>query len=230
MTKGELFNELKSKLNETEFETLGITERTSKSDLQAFFDQCVNVTKEHEMTDPNKAYNDGQVHDDNKINKTQTDTEKDPELTKAAADGNTDDFDEILGKIKGAEPGQPKEKVKKDLITREKRARKKGAANAESFHIEGYILLLATDTVFPTMLSVVNNMIDKKHQKLKADDLRLSQTDFDKLEPLADQAAAFLSVQLNPVAGFFLVSAFMYANNMIAIKMKLTNGNKETTK
>jgi hypothetical protein len=62
-------------------------------------------------------------------------------------------------------------------------------------------------------------MVDKKHKKLMASDLQLSEKDFNKLEPLADQAADYMSVNLNPIAGFFLVSAFMYTNNMIVIKM-----------
>lgn len=224
MTKAKLLKELKTKLNPVEFETLGISKETPIEDLQSYYDQCVNVVREPEMVVNNDST---EVVKDNEEVVTD-DNGKDKDLTEAAANSTTDDFDEILGKISGAEPGQPKEKQKKDLITREKRARKKGAASAESFHIEGYILLLATDTLFPTVLAIVNNMVDRKHDKLKTDDLRLSQQDFDKLEPLADQAAAFMSVQLNPVAGFFIVSAFMYANNMIAVKMQLSNGNEKT--
>jgi len=224
MTKAKLLKELKTKLNPVEFETLGISKDTPIEDLQSYYDQCVNVVREPEMVVNNDSL---EVVKDNEEVVTDNNG-KDKDLTEAAANGSTDDFDEILGKISGAEPGQPKEKQKKDLITREKRARKKGATSAESFHIEGYILLLATDTLFPTVLAIVNNMIDRKHDKLKTDDLRLSQQDFDKLEPLADQAAAFMSVQLNPVAGFFIVSAFMYANNMIAVKMQLSNGSDKT--
>ena len=63
-------------------------------------------------------------------------------------------------------------------------------------------------------------MIDKKHKQIEPTELQLDQKSFDKLEPLADQAADYLSFNINPVAGFFIASSLMYANNMIAIKMK----------
>jgi hypothetical protein len=205
MTKTEIWNEIKAKFNQTELDTLGITSRSSKEELENILGQAPKET--NPAFEPGKAYDDGEKHDDSEINKTQTD---EPE---------TDQFDELLGKISGAEAGTPKEKVVKPIITKEKRKRKKGESSADSFRIEGYILLLATDTLFPTLLAWVNNMVDKKHKKLMASDLQLSEKDFNKLEPLADQAADYMSVNLNPIAGFFLVSAFMYTNNMIVIKM-----------
>jgi hypothetical protein len=209
MTKTEIWNEIKAKFNQTELDTLGITSRSSKEELENILGQAPKET--NPAFEPGKAYDDEQKHDDSEINKTQTD---EPEVKT-----ETDEFDELLGKISGAEAGTPKEKVVKPIITKEKRKRKKGESSADSFRIEGYILLLATDTLFPTLLAWVNNMVDKKHKKLMASDLQLSQKDFDKLEPLADQAADYMSVNLNPIAGFFLVSAFMYTNNMIVIKM-----------
>ena len=209
MTKTEIWNEIKAKFNQTELDTLGITSRSSKEELENILGQAPKET--NPAFEPGKAYDDEQKHDDSEINKTQTD---EPEVKT-----ETDEFDELLGKISGAEAGTPKEKVVKPIITKEKRKRKKGESSADSFRIEGYILLLATDTLFPTLLAWVNNMVDKKHKKLMASDLQLSEKDFNKLEPLADQAADYMSVNLNPIAGFFLVSAFMYTNNMIVIKM-----------
>jgi hypothetical protein len=205
MTKNEIWDEIKTKFNDTELDTLGINSRSSKAEMENILGQAPKET--NPAFEPGKAYDDGEKHDDSEINKTQTD---EPE---------TDQFDELLGKISGAEAGTPKEKVVKPIITKEKRKRKKGESSADSFRIEGYILLLATDTLFPTLLAWVNNMVDKKHKKLMASDLQLSEKDFNKLEPLADQAADYMSVNLNPIAGFFLVSAFMYTNNMIVIKM-----------
>ena len=212
MTKTEIWNEIKAKFNQTELDTLGITSRSSKEELENILGQAPKET--NPAFEPGKAYDDEQKHDDSEINKTQTEPEVEPEV-----ETKTDEFDELLGKISGAEAGTPKEKVVKPIITKEKRKRKKGESSADSFRIEGYILLLATDTLFPTLLAWVNNMVDKKHKKLMASDLQLSEKDFNKLEPLADQAADYMSVNLNPIAGFFLVSAFMYTNNMIVIKM-----------
>jgi hypothetical protein len=227
MTKNEIWDEIKTKFNETELDTLGINSRSSKAEMENILGQAPKET--NPAFEPgkapmevlnNEAYNDGKEHDESEINKTQTD---EPEV-----EPEKDQFDELLGKISGAEAGQPKEKVVKPIITKEKRKRKKGESSAESFRIEGYILLLATDTLFPTLLAWVNNMVDKKHRKLMASDLQLSQKDFDKLEPLADQAADYMSVNLNPIAGFFLVSAFMYTNNMIVIKMTVEPVKPET--
>jgi hypothetical protein len=215
MTKNEIWDEIKTKFNDTELDTLGINSRSSKAEMENILGQAPKET--NPAFEPGKAYDDGEKHDDSEINKTQTDEpEVEPEIEPKP---ETDQFDELLGKISGAEAGTPKEKVVKPIITKEKRKRKKGESSADSFRIEGYILLLATDTLFPTLLAWVNNMVDKKHKKLMASDLQLSEKDFNKLEPLADQAADYMSVNLNPIAGFFLVSAFMYTNNMIVIKM-----------
>ena len=207
MTKNEIWDEIKTKFNETELDTLGINSRSSKSEMENILGQAPKET--------NPAFEPGMEL------QPETNKELEPEIIPETEQtkGTTDEFDELLGKINGAEAGTPKEKVVKPIITKEKRKRKKGESSADSFRIEGYILLLATDTLFPTLLAWVNNMVDKKHKKLMASDLQLAQKDFDKLEPLADQAADYMSVNLNPIAGFFLVSAFMYTNNMIVIKM-----------
>ena len=147
MTKTEIWNEIKAKFNQTELDTLGITSRSSKEELENILGQAPKET--NPAFEPGKAYDDEQKHDDSEINKTQTD---EPEVKT-----ETDEFDELLGKISGAEAGTPKEKVVKPIITKEKRKRKKVESSADSFRIEGYILLLATDTLFPTLLAWVNN-------------------------------------------------------------------------
>ncbi len=129
-------------------------------------------------------------------------------------------FDELLGKVRGADVPPTKEKGDKPLVEKTKRKKKKGESSPDSFRIEGYVLLLITDTIFPFALSFANNMLDKKN-KLQPSDLSLNEKDFNKLEPLADQAADYMSVSLNPIAGFFLVASFMYANNLISIKMSI---------
>ena len=218
MNKNELLSELKTKLNATEFETLEITSRTDKQTLQDYYDQLVNVKKNPEMTNFNLAW-DGHIPTEEEKQELEEITKK-PEVSEEPEVKSGDDFDVLLGKISGAEAGQPKEKKGTPLITKEKRKRKKGESSPDTFHVEGYILLLAVDTLFPTILALVNNMVDKKHKKLTASDLALAEKDFAKLEPLADQAADYMTVHLNPIAGFFLIASFMYANNMIVIKME----------
>jgi hypothetical protein len=215
MTKTEIWNEIKAKFNQTELDTLGITSRSSKEELENILGQAPKET--NPAFEPGKAPMEVLSNTDlptGQAGELEIEQGKEPKPS-----SETDEFDVLLGKISGAEAGTPKEKVVKPIITKEKRKRKKGESSADSFRIEGYILLLATDTLFPTLLAWVNNFVDKKHKKLMASDLQLSQKDFDKLEPLADQAADYMSVNLNPIAGFFLVSAFMYTNNMIVVKM-----------
>jgi hypothetical protein len=218
MTKSEMLAEISVKLSASEIETLGLTEFSTLKEIKSIYAQLPKETnppfdKDKGLT---QAASEGTTEEHEEGKETKTDETPEESKTEGA-----DQFDELLGRVKSSEVPPTKEKEKKPLITTERKKRKKGEASPDSFRIEGYILLLATDTVFPMMLSVINNLIDKKHPKIKAEQLQLSQKDFDKLEPLADQAASFLSVNLNPVAGFVLVSAFMYTNNMIAIKANL---------
>jgi len=138
----------------------------------------------------------------------------------SSTDEPKSEFDELQEKIEGAEI--PKEKISegKPLFEQTKRKIKKGGSSPDSFRIEGYVLLLVTDTIFPFTLAFLNNLLDKK-TKVKATDLQLNETDFKKLEPLADQAADYMSVNLNPIAGFLLVSTFMYSNNLLATRMQI---------
>jgi hypothetical protein len=154
---------------------------------------------------------------------TETEPEKEETPTPEVAPGEAtpgevkNDFDDLMGKIGGATPPEPKATKDKPLIEKTRKRAKKGESSPESFRIEGYVLLLITDTVFPFTFSFINNLMDKKI-KVDAQDLQLTQKDFDKLEPLADQAANYMSINLNPIAGFLLVSTFMYSNNLIMIR------------
>lgn len=131
-----------------------------------------------------------------------------------------EDFDKLLGNIKGADIPHPKTPIEKPIFEKTKRKSKKGDSSSDSFRIEGYILLLMVDVLFPFAFAFANNMLDKKH-KIEAPELQLAEKDFNKLEPLANQAADYMAVNLNPIAGFFIVAAFMYGNNLISIRMQI---------
>ena len=158
--------------------------------------------------------------DDPIIGETPLSEEKKEDST--VKDETDDSFTELLGKIEAADIPVEKEAVEKPLVEKTKRRRKKGESSAESFRVEGYVLLLVTDTIFPFSFAFLNNLLDKK-VKVNASDLQLTEKDFNKIEPLADQAADFMAVNLNPIAGFFLIASFMYANNLLALRMQLTN-------
>lgn len=107
------------------------------------------------------------------------------------------------------------------LIERKTCKTKKADSNPDSFRLEGYILIMIIDTVFPHGIALLNNIFDKAH-KITASQLMLDEKAQKKLEPLADQAADYLSININPVAGFMIVSALMYSNNFIYIRAQIT--------
>ena len=127
------------------------------------------------------------------------------------------ELDELMGRIGAASAPDPTIKKERPLFETTRKKKKRGESSPDSFRIEGYVLLLITDTVFPFAFAFVNNWIDKRI-KITASELQLSEKDFDKLEPLADQATDYMSVGLNPLVGFALVSTFMYSNNLLLIR------------
>ena len=111
------------------------------------------------------------------------------------------------------------------LVERKTRKSKKGESSPDSFKIEGYILLMVTDTIFPYAFSFLNNMFDKT-RKIEANQLQLGEKEMSKLEPLADQAASYLSININPIAGFLIVSAMMYSNNLLYLRSNIEPNKK----
>jgi hypothetical protein len=136
-----------------------------------------------------------------------------------------DEFTKLLGQIGSAKAPEPP--LVDDSffgddgkpLFKKAGKKKKGQSSPDSFRIEGYILLLVVDVVFPFVFAFANNALDKKI-KVDATDLKLSDMDFKKLEPLADQAADYIAVEINPIAGFFLVSTFMYGSNLMYVRLQ----------
>lgn len=137
----------------------------------------------------------------------------------AEPSAGADAFDELLGKIGSAEIPPSTKPPERPLFEVSRKKKSKRSTSPDSMRVEGYVLMMVIDTVYPAGMSFLNNMLDKR-TKIRADELSLSEHDFAKLEPLADQAADYLSINLNPVAGFFLVATFMYGNNLINVRME----------
>jgi hypothetical protein len=216
MTKKELLEGIKTKMNPAEFETMGLTLSDSKDMLQDIYDGLhVHREKTNEPVDPELPETPAEEETPAEI----TETPEAPEEEVPAEQAGTDSFDEMMNKIQGAAVPPKAEKKEKPFAERKTRKSKKGASDPEATRIEGFILLIAVDTLFPFSLAFLNNMLDKKGKRVEPKDLQLDQKSFDKLEPLADQAADYLSFNINPVAGFFIASSLMYANNLIQIKM-----------
>jgi hypothetical protein len=145
--------------------------------------------------------------------------EDNPSPEDVPADKPANEFDELIGKISDSEAPRTPPSTEQPIIRRtRKKVDKKGTA--ESTYLQGYILLVIVDTAYPFGLSWLNNLMDKKI-KVKVEELKLTPQQFKELEPVADQAAQYLEININPVASFFLVSSFMYANNLI-----MARGNK----
>jgi len=158
------------------------------------------------------------------VNKTLSDETTEGEAT-PDGEAKEDTFDELLGKVKSAEIPTDTKRREKPLFESTRQKAKRGKTSPDSMQIEGYVLLLAMDTVFPTAFSFLNNMLDKK-LKVQAHQLSLKPEQWKALEPLADQAAAYLAINLNPIAGFMLISTFMYGNNLIGVRMELSTEKK----
>ena len=132
-----------------------------------------------------------------------------------------DPFDELVGRIHAAEVPRSEKLQDKPLFEVTRKKKSKRTSSPDSMRVEGYVLMLVVDTVYPAAMAFTNNALDKR-TKIRAEELSLSEHDFAKLEPLADQAADYLSINLNPVAGFFLIATFMYGNNLINLRMSKT--------
>jgi hypothetical protein len=128
-----------------------------------------------------------------------------------------DDFQTLKDKIKNATPETGSDTSKKGLITISKTKRGKRQSDPDSFRIEGYVLIMVTDTIFPFAFSFVNNFFDS-HVKVKGSELQLTDKQLTKIEPLADQAADYLSFKINPVWGFVIVSGIMYGSNLMILR------------
>lgn len=126
-------------------------------------------------------------------------------------------FDEIQQQLNNATSfDEVENQTATPLLTKEKRGRK-GEKLEDKFVIEGYILLLLVDIVFPFALSMIVRIVAKKDVQMV--DIQLDDKAMKRLEPLADACAKQLSVNMSPITGFFIVSALLYAQNVsIAIQ------------
>lgn len=102
----------------------------------------------------------------------------------------------------------------KPLIEKTRKKKTKRESSPDSFRIEGFILLIAVDVIFPTAIKFLNDKILKK-QGVPLDNLRMTDEQMKKIEPLANQAADYMQVHINPITGFFIASGFVYTNNYV---------------
>jgi hypothetical protein len=137
---------------------------------------------------------------------------------------NSDEFDET-GKPKsnlnsGIEPpwkGDPRyyQTGKKAGQLRPVRLNKQPVEISGNLIISGALLLMFIDMVFPVLISLANNRINKKTQ-VKPEQLRLTDEQKTQLIPLADAAAKNITVTANPFAVLGVALFGMYGANFIS--------------
>lgn len=76
--------------------------------------------------------------------------------------------------------------------------------------INGYMLLLAMDLIFPSLIKMV---FKKAAKDIPLKDLQMQKDQKDSLEPLADTVAEKLLSFVDPITLFFVVSGGMYYMN-----------------
>lgn len=106
--------------------------------------------------------------------------------------------------------------VKKPRKPREK---KNGSPEFSTFQVEGYMLLLLVDLILPSGIAFVFNMFEKdKSKKIKASEITLNEKQREDITPIADAAAQSLSMKMNPLTAFFVMSSLSYAFNVFMLK------------
>jgi len=131
-----------------------------------------------------------------------------------------DSIDELKGEIGKGEPSikqETKQGATKPLVERTRKKIPKNDSQPDSFRIDGYMLMLLTDTVAPFLFAMIHNMLEKRF-KIEATQLALTSEQNAKLTPLAAAAADYLQFNINPVLGFFLMSGVMYGNNLYMLR------------
>jgi hypothetical protein len=135
--------------------------------------------------------------------------------------GSINEFEaanEMDEKIKSSTYTQENKKgATKPLLERKQKKISKTQSDPNSFRVGGYMLLLVTDTAFPFLFSYIHNMFEKRFS-MQFDELQLEEKQMDELTMLANQAADYLSININPVAGFIIMSAFMYGQNFFILR------------
>ena len=85
--------------------------------------------------------------------------------------------------------------------------------------VRGYMILLVLDFVLPMgitfMLRKTNN---PKFNKLTARDIKLSDAEFDDLEPVADEVAKDVQLNLSPMTQLFLGMAIIYGGKILTLE------------
>ena len=148
---------------------------------------------------------------------------EEPEEIKKPDPDEIDGFEKLTEEIENAQEIKEKEEgAIKPPIKRTRAKKKRGESDPDYFRIEGYILLVACDVVFPGIMVLLNNKILKR-QKIDIEQLQLDEKEGKKLEPLANQCADYLMIHMNPIWGFTITAGILYGNHYIKLTTRMNN-------
>ncbi len=102
-----------------------------------------------------------------------------------------------------SEPEQPKKR---------KRRSRQPKIDSEGL-VTGYLLLFVTNMVFPQLASFVFNTTSKK-QQVDSKAIALNDEQLTELRPIADAAADYIQVKINPLVLFGVMTSVMYTSNI----------------
>jgi hypothetical protein len=138
----------------------------------------------------------------------------------STSSASTSSADSFLTSSQDSEPpwkGDPRyyQTGKKAGQLRPVRLNKQPVEISGNLIISGALLLMFIDMVFPVLISLANNRINKKTQ-VKPEQLRLTDEQKTQLIPLADAAAKNITVTANPFAVLGVALFGMYGANFIS--------------
>lgn len=84
--------------------------------------------------------------------------------------------------------------------------------------IQGSTILLLLNLAIPSAIALGHNKLNKRFKPINPRDIRLSKTQKNDLEPLADEFAKYINISMSPIAlfiGGLLFQYFMLYMNMI---------------
>lgn len=97
------------------------------------------------------------------------------------------------------------------------RGRKKAAKPSL---ISGYMLLIICDFAFPLLITSIHNFVAKKRPdmaRIEVYDMMLDENEKAELRPIAEEAAAYLSMEVNPLVAFGLLSGMTYGMKYVSL-------------
>lgn len=84
--------------------------------------------------------------------------------------------------------------------------------------VRGYMILLVLDFVLPMGITfLLSKTSNPKFKNIKAKDIKLTDDEFDDLEPVADEVAKDVQLNLSPMTQLFLGMAIIYGGKLLTL-------------